>query len=431
MGDARRHAHDRARSPRLGIFPRSVLCAPQNAIARAREYNSSFLLPIRPTDPAGSALISPQHDPPSLRSADSEVDTGTRVGVHRLAGGLPHAHPARAKVGDGARPVLGFGDFSPRAHRRRVPFGRVARGARMRSSDANLNSEAAAGSQCDWCRETCDPDVAELNALTCTFAECPPEASVYHQDCLEKYLKSIKLDKCVEPPASRPNADARSRFPNPTKPERRAPSRSPHACPDPRIRTPTPPTQISQGWLQMSARMRQEVRVRQAVSRNGARAVFPPERRPPIRPFPERRRRRRPPPSHSDAARLSVLLPSRSSPFRRTAPPLTSLALSSHRPLLRWKSPIRSSTRIRTARNAARRSPRPWRPPPRLVTAPRRRRRGKPPRRRRGKSARRNWRGKPRREERRSVRRRRRRRREPPKQSPPSEKPPRRYKPKN
>ena len=73
----------------------------------------------------------------------------------------------------------------------------------MRSSDANLNSEAAAGSQCDWCGETCDPDVAELNALTCTFAECPPEASVYHQDCLEKYLKSIKLDKCVEPPASR------------------------------------------------------------------------------------------------------------------------------------------------------------------------------------------------------------------------------------
>ena len=56
MGDARRHAHDRARSPRLGIFPRSVLCAPQNAIARARELNSSFLLPIRPTDPAGSAL---------------------------------------------------------------------------------------------------------------------------------------------------------------------------------------------------------------------------------------------------------------------------------------------------------------------------------------------------------------------------------------
>ena len=69
----------------------------------------------------------------------------------------------------------------------------------MRSSDATLNSKAAAGSLCDWCGETCDPDVAELNALTCTFAECPPEASVYHQDCVEKYLKSIKLDKCVGP----------------------------------------------------------------------------------------------------------------------------------------------------------------------------------------------------------------------------------------
>ena len=51
------------------------------------------------------------------------------------------------------------------------------------------------GSICDWCQEVCDSTAQELNALSCTFADCEPSASVYHQDCLERYLKGLKLEK--------------------------------------------------------------------------------------------------------------------------------------------------------------------------------------------------------------------------------------------
>lgn len=51
------------------------------------------------------------------------------------------------------------------------------------------------GFLCDLCGGACDPQAQELNALDCTFSNCPPEASVYHQDCLEKYLKGIRLEK--------------------------------------------------------------------------------------------------------------------------------------------------------------------------------------------------------------------------------------------
>ena len=55
------------------------------------------------------------------------------------------------------------------------------------------------GSSCDWCGGVCDPEVSELNALSCSFAGCPPDAATYHQDCLERFLKSVGLDKCVRP----------------------------------------------------------------------------------------------------------------------------------------------------------------------------------------------------------------------------------------
>lgn len=49
---------------------------------------------------------------------------------------------------------------------------------------------------CDLCGECCDSETQELNALTCTFApNCPEEASCYHQDCLERYLKNIRCEK--------------------------------------------------------------------------------------------------------------------------------------------------------------------------------------------------------------------------------------------
>ena len=51
------------------------------------------------------------------------------------------------------------------------------------------------GFLCDLCGGACDPQAQELNALDCTFSNCSPESAVYHQDCLEKYLKGIRLEK--------------------------------------------------------------------------------------------------------------------------------------------------------------------------------------------------------------------------------------------
>lgn len=47
--------------------------------------------------------------------------------------------------------------------------------------------------KCDLCGRGVDALSEELNALDCTYQDCPP--LVYHQDCLEKYLKSIRLEK--------------------------------------------------------------------------------------------------------------------------------------------------------------------------------------------------------------------------------------------
>ena len=51
------------------------------------------------------------------------------------------------------------------------------------------------GYKWDLCGWDCDPKAHELNALDCTFASCPKTDCLYHQECLEKYLKSIKLEK--------------------------------------------------------------------------------------------------------------------------------------------------------------------------------------------------------------------------------------------
>lgn len=68
------------------------------------------------------------------------------------------------------------------------------RNERTQMASETLHEEVA-GNVCDWCQTICDPAVQELNALTCSFAECPETSMSYHQTCLEKYLKSIKLDK--------------------------------------------------------------------------------------------------------------------------------------------------------------------------------------------------------------------------------------------
>lgn len=57
----------------------------------------------------------------------------------------------------------------------------------------DLHSEHL-GKNCDLCGETCEAN-QELNLLGCSFQAC---TNVYHQDCLERYLKSIRCERCVQ-----------------------------------------------------------------------------------------------------------------------------------------------------------------------------------------------------------------------------------------
>ncbi len=61
-----------------------------------------------------------------------------------------------------------------------------------------LNLHGIKGAECDLCGEICDTSTQELNQLDCTFKACSDlgaDKCLYHQDCLEKYLKSQRLEK--------------------------------------------------------------------------------------------------------------------------------------------------------------------------------------------------------------------------------------------
>ncbi|KAG7671376.1 hypothetical protein KSW81_003514 [Nannochloris sp. 'desiccata'] len=47
---------------------------------------------------------------------------------------------------------------------------------------------------CDLCGQEAESEVAEVVGLTCSFKDCAEE-NLYHQACVEKYLKSIKCEK--------------------------------------------------------------------------------------------------------------------------------------------------------------------------------------------------------------------------------------------
>jgi hypothetical protein len=49
---------------------------------------------------------------------------------------------------------------------------------------------------CEYCGEICDSTQDELNAIACTYDGCATP-TIYHQHCIETYLKSIRLDKYV------------------------------------------------------------------------------------------------------------------------------------------------------------------------------------------------------------------------------------------
>jgi hypothetical protein len=49
--------------------------------------------------------------------------------------------------------------------------------------------------RCDLCGLEADSEVAEVVGLDCSFAQCPSDSLLYHQACLEKYLKSIRCER--------------------------------------------------------------------------------------------------------------------------------------------------------------------------------------------------------------------------------------------
>ena len=53
--------------------------------------------------------------------------------------------------------------------------------------------EGATTGVCDLCGLPSDSSIQECNWLSCTFQHC--EAALYHQDCLENFLKKNKLEK--------------------------------------------------------------------------------------------------------------------------------------------------------------------------------------------------------------------------------------------
>ncbi len=82
------------------------------------------------------------------------------------------------------------------------------------------------GKPCDLCGESCEanqelcvrqrcvraaaashmpqatdtrPCAARSNLLSCSFPACQVLSLCYHQDCLERYLKSIRCERCAAP----------------------------------------------------------------------------------------------------------------------------------------------------------------------------------------------------------------------------------------
>ena len=63
-----------------------------------------------------------------------------------------------------------------------------------------LSLHSIEGAICDLCGQVCDTATQELNNLDCTYKPCSDLGAkfcLYHQDCLEKYLKGLRLEKCA------------------------------------------------------------------------------------------------------------------------------------------------------------------------------------------------------------------------------------------
>lgn len=51
------------------------------------------------------------------------------------------------------------------------------------------------GCLCDICGKEVDSEVSEVTALDCSYQNCDAEAALYHQACLEKFLKAQKCER--------------------------------------------------------------------------------------------------------------------------------------------------------------------------------------------------------------------------------------------
>lgn len=60
--------------------------------------------------------------------------------------------------------------------------------------------------RCDLCSESCAE--TQANLLACTYKHC--EGGMYHQECLEKFLKSNRLEKVGGPAATATQARTRA-----------------------------------------------------------------------------------------------------------------------------------------------------------------------------------------------------------------------------
>lgn len=82
----------------------------------------------------------------------------------------------------------------PPDHARHCRSGRLSKSTKRAAAKdlASLpHDDLGENRRCDWCGEMCDQTIQELNLLRCSSQCCT--SNLYHQDCLEKHLRKMKL----------------------------------------------------------------------------------------------------------------------------------------------------------------------------------------------------------------------------------------------
>ncbi|RMZ55681.1 hypothetical protein APUTEX25_000264 [Auxenochlorella protothecoides] len=61
----------------------------------------------------------------------------------------------------------------------------------------NKTLHEVSGCVCDLCGKVADSEVSEVTALDCSYQNCDAMSAIYHQACLEKFLKAQKCERPV------------------------------------------------------------------------------------------------------------------------------------------------------------------------------------------------------------------------------------------